>query len=81
MPESRCDITELLVDQCAHCRPAPPADPDERSSSPGDYGQAFTARYPGVCSEGGDRIHEGDLIRYCGYEGTYAHDECLDSTR
>lgn len=78
MADTRCDVTDLIATQCAHCRPAP-AEP-ERSTSPGDYGHVFTARYPGVCSEGGDRIHEGDLIRYCGYEGAYAHDECLTGT-
>ncbi len=72
----RCDITDLLTDQCAHCRPPVPQD---RSSSPGDLGPVFDARYAGVCSEGGDRIHVGDRIRSSGVEGAYAHDECLDA--
>lgn len=56
----RCEITELLQSQCAHCRT-----PDVRPQ-PGDlpHGPPFDARYPGVC--GNDScsrfFHAGESI-------------------
>jgi hypothetical protein len=56
MMAARCELTDLLVDQCAHCRPAgaPAVDPD----APRIEAQ-FATRCPA------DRSHEiepGDMI-------------------
>jgi hypothetical protein len=59
----RCDVTELLVDQCAcpRHRGAPPDDPAPAPA--GDRPQvAFPARYPGTCHDCGERFDVGDLI-------------------
>jgi len=53
----RCDLTDLLVDQCA-CQthrgePAPDA---------GIRSGGVVAKFPGICSGCGDRIAIGDLI-------------------
>ena len=71
----RCSITELPVNQCAHCRPAPPqtfvfAEPELRP-----YGHWFEARYGGTCAECGDRFEIGDEIRSVGM-GEYACEGC-----
>ena len=59
MSEERCVMTELLVDQCAHCRP--PADPvTDFFADPGRT--TIQARYPGRCPDCGERIEEGDEI-------------------
>lgn len=65
----RCDITELLVTECAHCRKLP--DPPEQR---GERGPWFTARYVGDCSCGTVFI-PGDQIRADG-EGGYLCDVC-----
>jgi hypothetical protein len=51
--EPRCDVTELIVDQCAHCRRLPdlPAE-----------GAAYVARYQSVCGGCGEVIHRGDRV-------------------
>ncbi len=67
---NRCDITDLLVDQCAHCRcpnaPTPP-DPTEQwrkaERSIVGLGPWFRARYDGACKGCGARVNEGDLMR------------------
>lgn len=61
---TRCAVTELLADQCAHCRPA--AEPD---GEPSDLGPWFPARYPGECAGCGSHFGEGDLIRADGQLG------------
>ncbi|HEY9390309.1 MAG TPA: hypothetical protein VIR27_11160 [Mycobacteriales bacterium] len=63
MSTERCPITELLVDQCAHCRPTPPADPvaDFLAREP-FQATTIQARYPGRCPDCGERINEGDDI-------------------
>lgn len=65
----RCERTELLVDQCAHCRgvtePVPARTP---------YGPRFTAQWPGFCSCCGDEFASGEKIRADGCGGYLA--EC-----
>jgi hypothetical protein len=56
---ARCGRTDLLVEQCAHCRP--------RADSPPPIdgvrlGGAFIARYPGRCALCPRRIDVGDWI-------------------
>lgn len=70
MSDERCAVTELVVEQCAHCRPAPVPDPfDEPGGAPW-----FEARYGGTCVDCGDRFDPGDTIRAAG-AGEY---ECAD---
>jgi hypothetical protein len=59
----RCDLTELLVDQCSHCRG------DELQSETTDRGPWFTAAYPGACSRCGTGFEPGDEIRAGGHGG------------
>lgn len=62
--ELRCELTELLVDQCAHCRDL--ADPAEeqrlmrqRLATQG----WIPADYPGKCGTCGDDYPPGTMIR------------------
>lgn len=61
MTEGRCAVTELPVDGCAHCRPAPPP---PAPAADGDYGRPFRARYDGRCGDCGDGFDAGDTIAY-----------------
>lgn len=59
MTSPRCDRTDLLIDECAHCRP--------RAYSPPPIGHVrlggiFAARYPGACALCMRRIESGDWI-------------------
>ncbi len=67
----RCDVTELLADQCAHCRPKPAADPFEAPSTLGPW---FTASYASECAGCFGGIEPGDRARADGH-GEYL---CLD---
>jgi hypothetical protein len=70
MAEPRCELTDLLVSQCGHCRP--PAEPPPPEL---DVGPWFAAGYPGRCSLGEETIREGDRIRADG-EGGYLCRAC-----
>lgn len=61
---SRCPVTELLTDQCAHCRPVPPPDPaaDFLNAEPRNAETTIQARFPGRCADCGEYIQEGDDI-------------------
>lgn len=72
----RCSVTELLVEQCAHCRPpAPAADPFDEPTP--KLGSSFEARYPGQCSDCGDRFDAGDEIR-SDLSGGYICADCAE---
>lgn len=73
--ETRCDITELLVSACAHCRPAPPAEP----ASSDRLGPWFAAGYAGTCAGCGGRLEAGDRICADG-DGGYLGDCCGNIT-
>lgn len=70
---ARCELTELLVDQCAHCRPAPVPEPSEATS----YGPWILAVYGGECADCDDQIWPGDAIRSDG-EGGWLCETCGD---
>lgn len=74
---NRCGVTELFIEQCAHCvapsKPTP-ADPFAEAADPSDTfdpkrGPWFTALYHGMCSACGDRFEPGDEIRADGDGG------------
>jgi hypothetical protein len=67
----RCDITELLVTECAHCRKLP----DLTAETPGELGPYFTAKWPGICSGCKEVVLAGNLIRADG-TGTGYLGEC-----
>lgn len=66
----RCELTELLVSDCAHCRGLP--DPEQAAEADGELGPWFTAGLPGACSGCGGRIYPGDRIRATGDGGYLA---------
>jgi hypothetical protein len=61
----RCDITDLLVDQCAHCRKLPDPVPPARAGPP------ITAAWPGRCANCKRPFDAGDRIRRLGDDGSY----------
>lgn len=54
MSEPRCELTELLVSMCAHCR-------EEQLPEPEPL-RWFEAQYPGRCAACGSPIEPGDEI-------------------
>lgn len=66
MTADRCDVTDLLTEQCAHCRGLPdlPTDhPEPRHGDPAGYTEGpIVARYPGWCGQCGKRVHPGTRI-------------------
>jgi len=79
MSENRCAVTDLLIEQCAHCRPSTrnasiPPDPfDEPFDGPDEkIGPWFSARWPGECSECGEWFPVGEQIRADGESGYLA---------
>lgn len=72
-PPDRCSLTELLVDQCGHCRtPESAARTDRRFTRPGPW---FPASYAGECDTCGEEFEPGDQIRANG-EGGWEGREC-----
>jgi hypothetical protein len=71
--DERC-IHDLVVGQCAHCRPRPIPDPFEEPASR-RYGPWFAAAYGGTCAECGDRFDAGEAIRAIG-DGEYIGECC-----
>jgi hypothetical protein len=55
----RCERTDLLTDQCAHCRPRAYSPPPVGGVR---FGPEFTARYPGKCALCDRRIEIDDPI-------------------
>ena len=74
---NRCDLTELLVEQCAHCRlphaPILPEPSDDQFDEPAEkVGPWFPARWWGECSGCGERFEKYALIRGDGMGGWLA---------
>lgn len=74
MAEQRCDLTELPVTGCAHCRPAPAPAP----TAGRELGPWFDATYHGDCADCGGAIEPGDRIRADG-AGGWLCDTCGDT--
>lgn len=60
---NRCEITDLLEDQCAHCLG------HQGDDGTRELGPWFTAVYPGRCGDCDEPIHAGDCIRADGHSG------------
>lgn len=58
MTDTRCELTELLADQCAHCRPAP----KPLTVAAELIQHRFTAEYAGHCQVCDGPIEPGDHI-------------------
>ncbi len=73
--ELRCELTELPVSGCAHCRPKPVV------LDPGGLelllGPQFTARFAGACGCCDGYINEGDTIAALIDGPGYACPECI----
>ena len=52
----RCELTDMLTDQCAHCRKLPELDPPA-------FSHAFVAAYAGYCHYCGRDFAAGERIR------------------
>ena len=80
MSEARCPVTELLTDQCAHCRPAA-AEPrsEDPFNDPAGAGPAFEAAWPGRCDACDAPFEAGEVIRrLLGRRGGYVCEECWE---
>lgn len=76
--ETRCDVTELLIGQCAHCHDAASSgDPFAVATIDRTAPFAFRARYYGTCTTCGYEIESDMYIRSDG-EGGYVHEDCFD---
>jgi hypothetical protein len=66
VPEERCEKTDLLVRECAHCKPPAPAPPRDTSL----FGTWFDARFESDCDGScGGVIEEGEPCRSDGEGG------------
>ena len=63
MAEKRCDLTDLIVEQCAHCRQA------TAPAAAQNLGPTLAAGYAGVCSGCGDEFDQGETIQADGQGG------------
>lgn len=70
---TRCTVTELLPDQCAHCKPAPVADPFDAPRQL--LGPWFTAQFASECAACWGGIEIFDRIRADG-RGGYLCTDC-----
>lgn len=70
---TRCDLSELLVTDCAHCRKTqdPFAEPTRTHRGGGTMGPPITASYPGKCACG-EWFNAGEPIRADGDGGWLA---------
>jgi hypothetical protein len=74
--EDRCEVMEIPVSMCDHCRnPAGNRRPVEPQVP---YGPVFAAKYDGDCIECCSSIWVGESIR--ARAGQYAHEDCVDES-
>ena len=72
----RCERTELIKSQCAHCRPPEPMFLEALFDAPDDAGTVtFPAGFAGRCEECDGFFDTGDMICRTA-DGTYICDEC-----
>ena len=65
MTEPRCDLSDLFVSQCAHCRKGSITLDDSREEvEPFSTYQEKQAKYPGTCVCGKRRFRKGDIIAW-----------------
>lgn len=69
MSEARCDKTDLLVTDCAHCRGNDRTIEEQFTAEAALRKAAYEAapgwiisRYPGDCAECGERFEAGEMI-------------------
>lgn len=74
----RCDITELLVGECAHCRKLP--DPDATEEDVEVVPVWFKSRYDSSCARCGEPTHAGQMIAPAS-SGGYVGDCCKEADR
>lgn len=79
---ARCDLTDLLVDQCAHCRKL--ADPEEEArlhrTALVASGQWIRCVHKGKCVRCGEWFNEGAAIRRSDDDGGWIADCCSDGS-
>lgn len=78
--DERCELTDLITAQCAHCRtPSKPVFTEALFTVPKDDGNepvaTFPARYAGRCADCDGFFEAGDWISRTG-QGEYICDEC-----
>jgi hypothetical protein len=78
----RCERTDLLVDQCAHCtgRDGGESAEAERLKRLLTRRHVFPARYAGACSKCGEHFGEGAPIIGAG-DGRYLGPCCMEDDR
>lgn len=78
----RCGLTELVKDQCAHCRPPRPEFTEALFDTPREDDDAivatFPARFGGRCAECDGFFESGDWISRTG-SGDYLCSDCADT--
>jgi hypothetical protein len=68
--EQRCDLTDLLVDQCGCPQHRGDAEVTDELKT---VGQPFEAMYSGFCSACERSIHEGQMIARLADDPGYVH--------
>jgi hypothetical protein len=74
--EERCTVTELMVEQCDHCRPKPAPMFSAPASSRASYSFPISASFESWCITCGDRIDHGDEI--CLGPDGWIHTDCRE---
>lgn len=80
MTEPRCEKTELLESQCAHCRGLldPEAEALQHRATLMVTGEYFPAKYAGKCARCGDWFREGAAIRGAAGEPGWLAECCAE---
>lgn len=72
----RCDLTDLLTADCAHCRAPQP--PGRHRQTPAPRTGWFEARYPGQCRSCGEWFTAGALIARDDDTGGWICEDCAN---
>lgn len=78
----RCDLTDLLTDQCAHCKNLLDPVEEERKQRRGLLAAGIwrASDYPGKCAECGDWFSVGAAIRRSSDNSGWMGECCADSS-